>query len=160
MDDRRNSGSKRKASFDREPNDDRHWEPSPKRVRHRASPGRRGSGSRSPQRHRKDSFSESIYDEPERKKSASLEEKKRGKRLFGGLLNTLSQTSTNSHQKRRHEIERRQLERQERQKAEADGKKEEMLARLQVVRASEQIIFEDKVVRIVHSTTEYAGWVD
>lgn len=52
------------------------------------------------------------------------------------------------------------MERQERQKAEADGKKEEMLARLQVVRASEQIIFEDKVVRIVHSTTEYAGWVD
>lgn len=140
MENRRKSGvSKRKASpegaSDRE-------DGSPKRLKRQASPEPR----RSPTQGRRDSASRTGLDGTVRGASASQEEKKRGRRLFGGLLSTLSQTTTNPHQRKRVDIERRQLERQQRQKEEDAHRKNENSARFHEIRVKEQIVFEDKVV--------------
>ncbi|KAK8136741.1 hypothetical protein PG984_004681 [Apiospora sp. TS-2023a] len=87
----------------------------------------------------------------ERRLSASTEDKKRGKRLFGGLLNTLSQTTTNSQQKRRQEIERRQQEKATQQRAEDSKHREVKLAKVREVRQREQIGFEEQVMKTRHS---------
>lgn len=143
---------KRKASAERADHDDA---VSPKRVRHDE---RRHS--QTPPLHRRDSntgitsnagikYYDDVPRRPDdsaRRPSATLEEKKRGKRLFGGLLNTLSQKPTNNQQKRRQEIERRQQERLQNQRAEDDQKREENLKHLRVIRMQEQIGFEEKVV--------------
>ena len=67
------------------------------------------------------------------------EERKRGQRLFGGLLSTLSQTTPNNQHKRRQEIEKRQQERAKQQKAADEGRKAEKLANLKAVRRTEQV---------------------
>ncbi|KAK8111621.1 uncharacterized protein PG998_008078 [Apiospora kogelbergensis] len=90
----------------------------------------------------------------ERRASASMEEKKRGKRLFGGLLNTLSQTTTNSQQQRRQEIERRQQEKATHQRAEDSKHREVKLARIREVRQREQIKFEEQVYYLPWDLTE------
>ncbi|KAJ4422431.1 hypothetical protein N0V82_002879 [Gnomoniopsis sp. IMI 355080] len=79
------------------------------------------------------------------------EERKRGKRLFGGLLSTLSQTTSNSQQKRRQEIEKRQQEKVAKQKAEDDSRRNERLAKLSRVRKIEQVRFDEQVMRTRHS---------
>lgn len=149
MADREAVAAKRKASPDHDYDYERNERPheSSKRARRDVSADPRDQKARSPPAHRRDSSSKISYDEPERKMSASAEDKKRGKRLFGGLLTTLNQTNTNPLQKRRQEIEKRQMERQERQKEEDTQKRDENLARLQEIREREQIAFEDKVVR-------------
>jgi hypothetical protein len=82
----------------------------------------------------------------DRRKIATQEEKKRGKRLFGGLLSTLSQTSGSSTQKRRMEIERRQQERMRKQSVEDDKLREEKRARATEARKGDQIVFDEEVV--------------
>lgn len=85
---------------------------------------------------------------PERRKSATQEEKKRGRRLFGGVLSTLSQTPSQSSQhSRRQEIEQRQKERMQSQDSEAAQRRAQKLERLHSVRMAEQIVFEEQVVR-------------
>lgn len=104
----------------------------------------RAYDSRSPRR-------ESVASLPERDRSSrssfSQEEKKRGKRLFGGLLNTLSQTTSNSQQKRRQEVEKRQQERAAKQRTEDDNRRSERLAKLDKIRRVEQVRFDEQVVR-------------
>ncbi|KAM0502128.1 hypothetical protein ACHAQF_003935 [Verticillium nonalfalfae] len=73
------------------------------------------------------------------------EEKKRGKRLFGGLLGTLNQSGGGAQLKRRREIEQRQQERVQKQKLEAEKRSAERLSRITQVRRAEQINFEEKV---------------
>jgi hypothetical protein len=85
---------------------------------------------------------------PDRRKNFSNEEKKRGQRLFGGLLNTLSQTTANSQQKKRLEIERRQQERAQQQRAEDDKRRAEKLAKLNHVRKIQQVKLDEQVVRV------------
>jgi len=85
--------------------------------------------------------------EPDRRKHPSQEDRKRGQRLFGGLLSTLSQTTANSHQKKRLEIERRQQERAHQQKAEDEQRRVERLTKLNRVREIEQVDFDEHVVR-------------
>jgi hypothetical protein len=100
------------------------------------------------------------YDEPthdrsgrppqdSRRKSATQEEKTRGRRLFGGLLNTLNKTHAqpSAQQRRRQEIEQRQQERLQKQKAEDEKQRAEKLSNLREIRMAEQIVFEEKVVR-------------
>lgn len=77
-----------------------------------------------------------------------MEEKKRGKRLFGGLMNTLSQTTTNSQQRRRQEIERRQQEKATQQRAADTKHREVKLGKIREVRQREQIKFEEQVVSL------------
>ncbi|KDN65537.1 hypothetical protein CSUB01_01099 [Colletotrichum sublineola] len=72
------------------------------------------------------------------------EEKKRGKRLFGGLLSTLSQTNSGSQHKKRREIEQRQHERAQKQRAEDEKRRTERLARITEARWQEQIKFDEK----------------
>ncbi|KAG5917066.1 hypothetical protein E4U42_007399 [Claviceps africana] len=87
----------------------------------------------------------------DRRESAIQEEKKRGRRLFGGLLSTLSQTSTNSHHKRRQEIERRQQERLQRQREQDDQKRAEKLSKIREARLMEQVDFQEQVMRHRHT---------
>ncbi|KAI0180910.1 hypothetical protein GGR52DRAFT_567168 [Hypoxylon sp. FL1284] len=87
----------------------------------------------------------------DRRATALQEEKKRGKRLFGGLLSTLSQTTSNSQLKRRQEVERRQQAKAHQQKAEDDKHREEKLAKLKAVRQVEQLKFDEQVMETKHS---------
>lgn len=116
--------------------DDR--ESSPKRIRNDADdrPRRDSSTSRRGSR----------ANDCETRKNAMQEEKKRGKRLFGGLLSTLSQTSGNTQQKRRREIEQRQQERMRKQRAEDDKERAVKRASLTEIRMAEQIVFDEEVV--------------
>ncbi|KAF6820987.1 nuclear protein [Colletotrichum sojae] len=80
------------------------------------------------------------------------EEKKRGKRLFGGLLSTLSQTNTSSQNKRRREIEQRQHERAQKQRAEEEKQRAETLAKITEARSREQIWFDEQVMKTRHAS--------
>lgn len=111
----------------------------------RSSPDRRGSGSG----RRMSSFGAET--ERDRRESFTQEDKKRGRRLFGGLLNTLSQTTSNSQQKRRLEIEKRQQEKATQQAREDDKRRSEKLAKLERIRRIEQIRFDEQVMRTRHS---------
>ncbi|KAG6082466.1 hypothetical protein E4U16_006036 [Claviceps sp. LM84 group G4] len=84
------------------------------------------------------------------RESAMQEEKKRGKRLFGGLLSTLSQTSTTSQNKRRQEIEQRQQERLQKQREQDDQKRAEKLSKIREARLVEQVDFQEQVMRHRH----------
>jgi hypothetical protein len=84
----------------------------------------------------------------ERRKSSVQEERKRGQRLFGGLLSTLSQSTPNGQQKRRLEIEKRQQEKVKQQKAADEGRRMEKLANLKAIRKEEQIKFDEQAVSI------------
>jgi hypothetical protein len=83
---------------------------------------------------------------PNRRLGLSSEEKTRGKRLFGGLLNTLSQTAASSQQKRRMEIERRQHDRAQQQRAESDERRAGRLKKVERQRVIEQVQFDEHVV--------------
>ncbi|PBP15936.1 pinin/SDK/memA domain protein [Diplocarpon rosae] len=104
--------------------------------------------------------SESSKKEPEskledgvkdRQKSSVVEEKKRGQRLFGGLLSTLSQSTPNGQQKRRLEIEKRQSERAKQQKDSDEAHRRERLADFKKVRQAEQIKYKEAEMRTRHS---------
>lgn len=82
----------------------------------------------------------------ERRKSSVVEERKRGQRLFGGLLSTLSQSTPNGQQKRRLEIEKRQQEKAKQQKAEDEVRRAEKLANLKAIRKAEQVKFDEESV--------------
>lgn len=82
----------------------------------------------------------------DRLKSAAQEEKKRGQRLFGGLLSTLSQRTPNGQQKRRLEIEKRQADRAKQQRLDDETKQAENLASLKKIRKAEQIKFDEESV--------------
>ncbi|KAJ5038201.1 uncharacterized protein L3040_007068 [Drepanopeziza brunnea f. sp. 'multigermtubi'] len=103
---------------------------------------------------------QSVRKEPEvksedalqkRRKSSVQEEKRRGQRLFGGLLSTLSQSTPNGQQKRRLDIEKRQQEKAKQQKAADEARRREKLADLKTVRKAEQIIYDEAEMRTRHS---------
>lgn len=116
------------------------------------SPGRRTSHSR---RDSETSRKESVTVDRSSRNSFSQEEKKRGKRLFGGLLSTLSQTTNNSQQKRRQEVEKRQQERAAKQRIEDDKRRSERFAKLDKIRKVEQVRFDEQAVRRMDGAIEY-----
>jgi hypothetical protein len=83
-----------------------------------------------------------------RRESNAQEERKRGRRLFGGLLNTLSQSASNAQQNKRLEIEKRQQEKARLQKAEDESRRAERLQKLKEVRMREQVKFDEQSVSI------------
>ncbi|CAL3968595.1 unnamed protein product [Diplocarpon coronariae] len=87
----------------------------------------------------------------DRRKSSVQEERKRGQRLFGGLLSTLSQSTPNGQQKRRLEIEKRQSERAKQQKDSDEARRRERLADFKMVLKSEQVIYNEAEMRTRHS---------
>lgn len=87
------------------------------------------------------------------RKNVTEQEKKRGKRLFGGLLSTLSGKPANSQPKKRADFERRQQERaqqqraeDEKRRAESDKRMAERLKKLSHVRRVAQVDLDEKVV--------------
>lgn len=82
----------------------------------------------------------------ERRKSAAVDERKRGQRLFGGLLTTLSQKVPNTTQKRRQEIEKRQQEKARAQKAEDEKRAAERAAKGKEARKKNQIVWDERSV--------------
>ncbi|KKZ67652.1 hypothetical protein EMCG_06712 [[Emmonsia] crescens] len=85
-----------------------------------------------------------------RRKSGVVEERKRGQRLFGALLGTLSQSSSTAAQKRRADIEKKQqtkLRMQEDEYNELTRRKQEDLL---AVRRKEQRIYDAQSMRLRH----------
>lgn len=86
-----------------------------------------------------------------RRKSGQLEERKRGQRLFGALLGTLSQSSSSTAQKRRTDIERKQQAKLRVQAEEYDEQKKQRLESLMAVRRKEQKKYDKQSMHIRHS---------
>ena len=86
----------------------------------------------------------------DRRRSGQLEERKRGQRLFGALLGTLSQSSSSTAQKRRSDIEKKQQAKLRLQTEEENEKKKAKLDALMEVRRQEQKIFDAQSVRSSH----------
>jgi hypothetical protein len=86
----------------------------------------------------------------DRREIARQEEKKRGRRLLGGLMNTLSQAGAGPQHKKRQDIERRQQAKSSTQRAEDDRLRMQRLAKLEAVRKVEQLKFEEKRVCSLH----------
>lgn len=79
----------------------------------------------------------------ERLGGKTAEERKRGRRLFGALLGTLSQSSSSSTaQKRRTDIEEKQQAKLKQQTEEVDEKKKEKLEKLMKARRKEQRVYD------------------
>lgn len=83
---------------------------------------------------------------PPVRRNVSLEEKKRGQRLFGGLVSTLSRTTSGSQQQKRLEIERRQHEKAQQRRAEDEKRRAERLEQLKRTRQIEQVELDERVV--------------
>ncbi|KAL8725937.1 MAG: hypothetical protein Q9181_006236, partial [Wetmoreana brouardii] len=83
----------------------------------------------------------------DRRRSGQLEERKRGQRLFGALLGTLSQSSSSTAQKRRTEIEKKQQTKLRVQAEEHDEQKKQRLETLMAVRRKEQKKYNKQSVR-------------
>jgi len=77
-------------------------------------------------------------DKSDRRRSGQIEERKRGQRLFGALLGTLSQSSSSTAQRRRTDIEKKQQAKLKLQAEEHDEKNKQCLESLMVVRRREQ----------------------
>ncbi|POS85334.1 hypothetical protein EPUL_002292 [Erysiphe pulchra] len=88
----------------------------------------------------------------ERRKSSAVEEKKRGQRLFGGLLNALSQSTQNRPNKKRLEIHKRQLDQANNQKSQDEIPKCGKVTKLVSVQKQEQIKFDEESMRIRHAS--------
>ncbi|KAI4093443.1 MAG: hypothetical protein LQ344_002856 [Seirophora lacunosa] len=89
----------------------------------------------------------------DRRRGGQMEERKRGQRLFGALLGTLSQSSSSTAQKRRTDIERKQQAKLREQAEELDEQKKQRLESLLVVRRNEQKKYDKQSMHIRHSNT-------
>ncbi|KAI9877117.1 MAG: hypothetical protein M1830_004722 [Pleopsidium flavum] len=85
------------------------------------------------------------------RKSGQVEERKRGQRLFGALIGTLSQSSSSTAQRRRADIEKKQQAKLKLQAEEYDEKKRKRFEELMVVRRREQKKFDKQSMQIRHS---------
>ncbi|KAI0104196.1 pinin/SDK/memA/ protein conserved region-domain-containing protein [Nemania sp. FL0031] len=87
----------------------------------------------------------------DRREIARQEEKKRGRRLLGGLMNTLSQASAGSQHRKRQDIERRQQAKSTQQRVEEDRLRMQRLSKLESVRKFEQLKFDEQVMKTKHT---------
>ncbi|EKG10971.1 Pinin/SDK/MemA protein [Macrophomina phaseolina MS6] len=87
----------------------------------------------------------------DRRRGGALEERKRGQRLFGALLGTLSQSSSSAAQRRRADIDKKQQEKLKLQAQEFDQRKKQRLEELMIIRRREQKKFDEQTMRIRHS---------
>ena len=87
---------------------------------------------------------------PERRPGQPVDERKRGKRLFGAIFGALGQNVPDKLAKRR-EIEKKQREKLKAQAEEDDAAREDRLAQLREARTREQRRFDREGTRIRHS---------
>lgn len=85
------------------------------------------------------------------------DERKRGQRLFGGLLGTLSQSSNSAAQKRRADIEKRQQDKLKSQDNEYDGLKKRRKERRDEIRRKEMPFFEREAVGLPFASDMQQG---
>lgn len=83
---------------------------------------------------------------PPARRNFSMEEKKRGQRLFGGLVSALSRPPSGAQQQKRLEIERRQQEKAQQRRADDEKRRTERLERLKKTREIEQIELDKQAV--------------
>lgn len=74
-------------------------------------------------------------------KDRSAEERKRGQRLFGALLGTLSQSSNTTTKTRRADIEKKQLDKLQKRKQEAEEDRKRKRERLDAIRRKELVVW-------------------
>jgi hypothetical protein len=88
-----------------------------------------------------------------------MEDRKRGQRLFGALLGTLSQSSSSTAQKRRTDIERKQQAKLKIQAEEQDEKTKLKREALDAIRRVEQKKYDRQSVRVtgVSERHQYYG---
>ncbi|KAF2456497.1 pinin/SDK/memA/ protein conserved region-domain-containing protein [Lineolata rhizophorae] len=86
-----------------------------------------------------------------RRKSGQLEERRRGQRLFGALLGTLSQSGATPTQKRRADIERKQQAKLRLQAEELDAEKARRKEELVKERRGEQVRVGEMGMRVKHA---------
>ena len=84
-----------------------------------------------------------------RRLSGKQEERRRGQRLFGNLLGTLSQSSSSAAQRRRADIEKKQQEKLKIQAEVYNEKKKEDLGKLNEFRTKEQVKYDEQSVSSV-----------
>lgn len=116
---------------DRQPSD-----LSPTRTRQNDEPPRRPSW---------DQRRPSAGNGPPIRRQVTLEEKKRGQRLFGSLVSTLSRSASGPGQ-RRAEVERRQQERAQARRAEDEKRRAERVEDIKRTREIEQINIDERAV--------------
>lgn len=80
--------------------------------------------------------------------SGAIEERKRGQRLFGALLGTLSQSSTTTAQRRRADIEKKQLGKLQQRDEEVEEEKRKKREKLDVTRSKEQKVWDEQSVNV------------
>jgi hypothetical protein len=99
---------------------------------------------------RKPSISDAAEQRPDRRASRQAngrdEERKRGQRLFGALLGTLSQRSSTAAEKRRADIERKQQDKLKLQDEEYDGLKKKKREERVALRKKQQRYYEEESV--------------
>jgi len=110
------------------------------------SPTRTHREEPAPSRHSPEARRPSITSGPPARRNFSQEEKKRGQRLFGGLMSTLSRTTSGTQQQKRLEIERRQQEKAQQRRAEDEKRRAEKLDLLKRTRQIEQVKLDERVV--------------
>ncbi|KAE8134388.1 pinin/SDK/memA/ protein conserved region-domain-containing protein [Aspergillus pseudotamarii] len=120
--------------------------------RRRLSSHQDHTGDRSPAE-RKQSSPDGAERKPERRpgRGGREEERKRGQRLFGALLGTLSQSSNSAAQKRRADIERRQQDKLKLQDEEYGELKKKRREERIAIRKKEQRLYEEESMRTRHS---------
>ncbi|KAF7117986.1 hypothetical protein CNMCM5793_007355 [Aspergillus hiratsukae] len=100
-------------------------------------------------------FSDTTEQRPDRRASRQAngrdEERKRGQRLFGALLGTLSQRSNTAAQKRRADIEQKQQDKLKLQDEEYDELKKKKREERAALRKKEQRYYEEESMRTRHS---------
>ncbi|KAJ4304376.1 hypothetical protein N0V88_001989 [Collariella sp. IMI 366227] len=84
---------------------------------------------------------------PPARRNFSMEEKKRGQRLFGGLVSALSRPPSGAQQQKRLEIERRQQEKAQQRRADDEKRRTEKLERLKRIREIEQIGLDEQATK-------------
>ncbi|KAJ5811467.1 hypothetical protein N7474_007768 [Penicillium riverlandense] len=88
---------------------------------------------------------------PSRQGAGRDEERKRGQRLFGGLLGTLSQSSTSAAQRRRADIEKKQQEKLKSQAEEYGELKKQKREQRDAIRKKEHPLYEREAMRTRHA---------
>ena len=96
---------------------------------------------------------------PAKEANVQVEERKRGKRLFGALLGTLAQSSSSTAQRRRVDIEQKQQAKLKLQDEEYDEKKKLRLDALREVRRREQKKYNKQSVGAVHDVELIFDWL-
>ena len=96
----------------------------------------------------------------EKRRSGQIEERKRGQRLFGALLGTLSQSSSSTAQKRRVDIEKKQQAKLKLQADEFDEKRKQRLEALMEVRREEQKKYNEQSVCLEIWLCDFLGFAE